>query len=64
MTYTTRTEAIAREITAALGDYADQHDIDAIADELIITEGEGTTLRYLLDETADFRAVVEANAIA
>lgn len=31
-TYTTRTEAIESEIVAALGEHADQHDIDAIAD--------------------------------
>lgn len=58
-TYTTRNEAIAREITAPLGEYADQHDIDAIADELIKTEGQG----FYLDEDADFWATVEAHAL-
>lgn len=58
-TYATRNEAIDREITAPLGEYADQHDIDAIADELIKTEGEG----FYLDEDADFWATVEAHAL-
>ena len=57
-TYTTRNETIAREIIAPLGEYADQHDIDAIADELIKTEGEG----FYLDEDADFWATVVKHA--
>lgn len=33
--YTTRTEAIEREVIAPLGEHADQHDIDAIIDKVI-----------------------------
>lgn len=62
-TYTTRDDAIHYEIITALGDYADEHDIDAIADQVLTTTGEGSSYRYILDETVDFWAVVEANAL-
>lgn len=61
-TYTTRDEAITREIIEPLGEYANEHDTDAIAEEVIITTGEGTKLRYKLNEDVDFWEVVEANA--
>ncbi|MGJ4108573.1 hypothetical protein ACUY2T_09985 [Corynebacterium sp. 22_2729] len=61
--YTTRDDAIHYEITLALGEYADEHDIDAIADEVLTTTGEGSSYRYHLDEDVDFWAVVEANAL-
>ena len=35
-TYETRTDAITREIIEPLGEYAQEHDVDAIADKLII----------------------------
>lgn len=62
-TYTDRNQAIHHEIIIALGDYADEHDIDAIADQVLTTTGEGSDYRYHLDEDVDFWAVVEANAL-
>lgn len=62
-TYTDRNEAIYNEITIALGEYADEHDIDAIADQVLTTTGEGSSYRYILNEEVDFWAVVEANAL-
>lgn len=62
-TYTDRNEAIHNEIILALGDYADEHNIDAIADEVLISIGEGTQYRIILNEDVDFWAVVEANAL-
>lgn len=35
MRYYSKTQAIAHEITEPLGEYAEQHDIDAIADEVL-----------------------------
>ena len=61
--YTDRNEAIHHEIITALGDYADEHDIDAIADQVLTTTGEGKDFRIILDEGVDFWAVVEANAL-
>lgn len=65
MLHTTRTDAID-EITCILSE-ADttggQYDIDAIADEVITTTGEGTGLRYLIDENKDFWAAVAAHAL-
>lgn len=53
-TYTTRDEAVQREIIEPLGEYANEHDTDAIAEEVIITTGEGTELRYHINEDVDF----------
>lgn len=58
-TYTTRNEAVQREIIEPLGEWAAEHDVDAIADQLIKTEDEGFTI----DQDADFWAVVAANTI-
>lgn len=58
-TYTTRNEAVQREIIEPLGEYAAVHDIDAIADELIKAEDEGFTI----DQDADFWAIVEKHAL-
>lgn len=63
--YTTRDEAIKFEIIAAIeaGDAtADEYDIEAIAEAVLTTEGEGTHYRWMLDEDADFWAAVAANA--
>lgn len=60
-TYTDRNEAIAQEITAALGQYADEHDIDAIADEVLETTGNG--YRYQIREDVDFWEIVEKHAL-
>lgn len=62
-TYTDRNEAIHNEIILTLGDYADEHDIDAIADQVLTTTGEGKNFRIILNEDVDFWAVVEANAL-
>lgn len=58
-TYETRNEAITREIIEPLGEYAQEHNIDAIADTLIQAEDEGFTI----DQGADFWAVVAANTL-
>lgn len=62
-TYTTRNEAIEAEIIAVLGEHADDHDIEAIADEVITETGEGVDYGFTLDEGADFWAVVEKHAL-
>lgn len=62
-TYTTRNEAIDREIIAPLGEYTAQHDVDAIADEVLTTTGEGTDYRYTLREDVDFWDVVAQHAL-
>lgn len=61
-TYTTRDEAITREIIEPLGEYASEHDIDGIAEQVLTTTGEGTTLSYHLNKDVDFWEIVEANA--
>lgn len=61
--YTTRNEAIDREIIAPLGEYADQHDIDAIADEVLTTTGEGIYYRYTLRDDVDFWDIVAQHAL-
>lgn len=58
-TYTTRNEAIQREIIEPLGEWAEEHNIDAIADTLIKAEDEGFTI----DQDADYWAVVAANTL-
>lgn len=60
--YTTREEAINAEIIAPLGEYADQHNIDAIADKVLTTTGEGTTYRWALNTNVDFWQTVANNA--
>lgn len=62
-TYTTRQDLIAQEITGPLGEYAAEHDIEAIADELIVCDGTGINPVFYIDPDADFWAVVEANAL-
>lgn len=62
-TYTTRDDAIHYEITIALGEYVDEFDVDAIADQVLTTTGEGSNYRYILNEDVDFWAVVEDNAL-
>ena len=41
---------------------ADEYDIDAIADQVLTSEGTGIEYRIIVDETVDFWAVVEAAA--
>ena len=62
-TYSTRNEAIDRLIIEPLGEFADEHDIDAIADELLTTTGEGVDYRWTIDEGADFWDVVANNQL-
>lgn len=62
-TYTTRNEAITREIIEPLGEWANEHDIDAIADELIVCDATGPNAVYSVAEDADFWAVVAANTL-
>lgn len=57
--YTTRNEAVQREIIEPLGEYAQEHNIDAIADELIVTTATG----FHIDEAKDFWAVVSNNTL-
>lgn len=62
-TYTTRNEAINQEIITPLGEYAAQHDVDAIADAVLTTTGEGIDYRYILREDIDFWDVVAQHAL-
>lgn len=64
MIYTTRTEAINREIvevietTGVVEDAHAEYDVDAIADEIIVSNERG----YKIDEDVDFWATVERHA--
>lgn len=58
-TYDTRTDAIHREIIEPLGEYAQEHDVDAIANEIIIAGDNGFTI----DQGADFWAIVANHAL-
>ena len=63
--YTTKQDYIAQVITPALGDYAAEHDIDAIADDMLNWHndiGQPGNNGFMEDETRDFWAVVEAHA--
>lgn len=61
-TYVTRHEAIQREIIEPLTDYVADHDIEAIADEVLDTTGEGTNYRYVcVVDTEEFWRVVMNN---
>lgn len=70
-TYTTRNEAITREITEPLGEYAAEHDIDAIADEVLYWHDEvredGSIwlpgCGYRRNQEVDFWEVVEKHAL-
>ena len=63
--YATKQDYIAQVITPALGDYAAEHDIDAIADAMLHWHndiGQPGNNGFMEDETKDFWAVVEAHA--
>lgn len=61
--YTTKQDAIQAEIIDVIGvGAADEYDIDAIADQVLTSEGTGFEYRIVVDETVDFWAVVEAAA--
>lgn len=61
--YSNRNEIIEAEIIAPLGEFAGEHDIDAIADEVIVEVGEGVDYGFTIDEDADFWAIVEKYAL-
>lgn len=64
-TYSTRNEAIQREIIEPLGEYADQHDIDAIADETIGSrrpEGRANVEFFCTVDTDEFWEIVQRHA--
>ena len=58
-TYTTKNDAIQYEIIEPLGEWAKEHNIDAIADEIIVTTATG----FHIDDTKDFWEVVANNAL-
>lgn len=63
-TYTTRDEAIQREIVDVLGPYNTQrHDIEAIANDVLTTTGEGTHYRWTLDTNKDFWIYVASHQL-
>ncbi|ACP33598.1 hypothetical protein [Corynebacterium aurimucosum] len=62
-TYARRDDAITREIIEPLGEYAAEHNIDAIADELIICDGTGLDPVYYINPDADFWNIVANNAL-
>lgn len=49
-TYTTYEEAVQREIIEPLGEWVEDFDIEAIADEVIVSVGEGVNYRFTLEE--------------
>lgn len=62
-TYTTRDEAIKYEIIEPLTDYAADHDIEAIADEVIDSIGEGVDYRFICAvEDDEFWEIVQKHA--
>ena len=56
--YSRRDDAITREIIEPLGEWAEEHDIGAIADHLIICDGTGLNPEYSLNPDADFWGTV------
>ena len=68
--YTTKQDYISQVIIPALGDYAAEHDIDAIADEMLNwhneVDGNGDInlgrSSFVENDGQDFWAVVENNA--
>lgn len=70
--HTTRTDAINAEIVRpieategghAVKDAWAEYDIDAIADQVLLTVGDGTTYGYILNEDVDFWEVVLSNQL-
>lgn len=62
--FSTRTEAIEATITNPLGEYADDHDIDAIAEETIatITPENGNVYFVSTVSAEDFWVIAEKHA--
>lgn len=66
MIYSSKNDYIAQVINPALGEYAADHDIDAIADEMLVWHNDIDRLGdngFLEDESKDFWSVVEAHAV-
>lgn len=64
--YTTRTEAIRVEITGTLEPYAHEFDVDAIADEVLETVGDGVGYRYRIRPeltSEEFWAIAQKRAL-
>ena len=65
MIYSSKNDYIAQAVEPALGEYAAEHDIDAIADAMLIWHNDidrpGNN-GFMEDEGKDFWAVVEAHA--
>ena len=61
-TYTTRQDAIAYAIEPALGEYADQHDLDAIFEATFAYDADAQAFVQTADDET-FWAAVEANAL-
>lgn len=62
--YSTRNDAIAQEIIAALNGRESEYDLEKIADEVLKPVNEGTTdYGWTLDETQDFWDIVESAEI-
>lgn len=62
-TYENFNDAVQYEIITPLGEYAAQHDVDAIIDELIISSGTEADPQFYVDPDADFWAVVASHAL-
>ena len=65
MIYSSKNDYIAQTIEPALGEYAAEHDIDAIADAMLIWHndiGQSGNNGFMEDENKDFWEVVEAHA--
>ncbi len=64
--YTTKRDAIQAEIIDVIEASgvatADEYDIDAIADQVLTSEGTSIEYRIVVDETVDFWAAVQAAA--
>lgn len=66
MIYTSKNEYIGQIIEPALKEWAAEHDIDAIADEMLVWHNDVNSLGnngFLEDESKDFWSVVEAHAV-
>lgn len=71
-TYSTKAEAIEREITPALGEWVGDYDIDGIARDLLVWHVDHdergrellNTAGYAVRDDADFWAIVQAHEVA
>lgn len=59
--YSTKNDAIQREIIEPLGEYAGNYNIDAIADEIIISGGTAVAPQFSIDPAADFWVIAARN---